>query len=61
MPTQDYRFIEMHFKMCLIIPNTDLGIGPVLSNNLDSIKCDKQGSHFGSVEPAIPLRVANEE
>lgn len=51
----------MHFKMCLTVPNTDLGIGPVLSNNLDTIKCDKQGSRFGSVEPAIPLRVPNEE
>lgn len=44
-----------------MVPNTDLGIHPFLSDNLDTIKSDKQGSHFGSVEPAIPLRVPNEE
>lgn len=61
MPTQDYRFIEIHFKMHWIVPSTDPGICPVLSNNLDTMKCDKQGSHFGSVESEIPLHIPNEE
>lgn len=61
MPTQDYRFIEMRFKVCLMVPNTDLGISPHLSNNFSTIKCDKQGSHFGSAEPAIPLHDPTEK
>lgn len=59
MPTQDYWLIETHFKVCLMVPNTGLGVG--LSNNFNTIKCDKQGSHFGSAEPAIPLYAPTEK
>lgn len=53
--------MEIHFKTCSMLPNIKLGIGPVLSNNSDIIKRDKQGTQFGSVEPEIPLHVPHED
>lgn len=61
MPIQVYKFIAMHFKVCLMLPNIELGTGPDLSNIWDTIKSDKQDSQFGSAEVEIFQFVPFEE
>lgn len=61
MPTQVYKFIEMHFKVCLMLPNIELGTGPDLSNIRDTIKSDKQDSQSGSAEVEITQFIPCEE